>query len=37
MKMLSLDLTSKETTRYINMLAEFPDLFITSYEESRGF
>lgn len=36
-KMLSSDLTQGETARYLDMLSKFPNLFITSYEEIRGF
>ena len=35
--MLSTDLTSHEKGDYMRMLGQFPDLFITSYEEIRGF
>ena len=36
-KMFSADLSSEERVRYVDMLSHFPDLFITSYEEIRGF
>ncbi|MCO5609587.1 hypothetical protein L7F22_063817 [Adiantum nelumboides] len=36
-KMLSPDLTSHEKGVYLHMLQQFPNLFITSYEEIRGF
>lgn len=36
-KMLSQDLTSKELVKYEGLLAKFPGLFITSYEEIKGF
>ncbi|MCO5570329.1 hypothetical protein L7F22_024048 [Adiantum nelumboides] len=36
-KMLSPDLTSYEKGVYLHMLQLFPNLFITSYEEVRGF
>ena len=36
-KMLSLDLVPQEKVEYLNMLSRFPNLFITSYEEIRGF
>ena len=35
--MLCPDLTSKEKEEYSAMLSQFPNLFITSYEEIRGF
>ncbi|MCO5601585.1 hypothetical protein L7F22_055708 [Adiantum nelumboides] len=35
--MLSPDLTSHEKVVYLHMLQQFPNLFITSYEEIRGF
>ena len=37
MKMLSSDLSVMERNEYLEMLSGFPDLFITSYEEIRGF
>ena len=37
MKMLSSDLSVMERNEYLKMLSGFPDLFITSYEEIRGF
>lgn len=36
-RMLSKDLTSGEVSKYLHMLSRFPNLFITSYEEIRGF
>ena len=36
-KMISEDLAVVEKEKYLHMLASFPDLFITSYEEIRGF
>ena len=36
-KMLSSDLTAMEKEQYLGMLSNFPELFITSYEEIRGF
>ncbi|MCO5578584.1 hypothetical protein L7F22_032428 [Adiantum nelumboides] len=35
--MLSLDLTQGERKEYLAMLDRFPNLFITSYQEIRGF
>ena len=35
--MLCPDLTSKEKEEYSAMLSQFPNLFINSYEEIRGF
>ena len=37
MKMLSQDLSSSKKDKYMEMLSSFPNLFITSYEEIRGF
>lgn len=37
MKMLSSDLSVMERNEYLEMLSGFPNLFITSYEEIRGF
>ena len=37
LKMLSPDLSAMERDKYLHMLSKFPDLFITSYEEVRGF
>ena len=37
MKMLSQDLSFAEKDKYMEMLSSFPNLFITSYEEIRGF
>ena len=36
LKMISPDLSTQEKERYVEMLFQFPDLFITSYEEIRG-
>ncbi|MCO5566805.1 hypothetical protein L7F22_020486 [Adiantum nelumboides] len=36
-KMLCPDLTSHEKGEYLHMLQQFPNFFITSYEEIRGF
>ena len=36
-KMLSPDLSVMEKEQYLKMLSRFPELFITSYEEIRGF
>ena len=36
-QMVSGDLSAMEKEKYLHMLASFPDLFITSYEEIRGF
>ncbi|MCO5586846.1 hypothetical protein L7F22_040791 [Adiantum nelumboides] len=36
-KMLSPDLTNHEKGEYLHMLQQFPKLFITSYEEIKGF
>ena len=36
-KMICADLSVAEKEKYMCMLARFPDLFITSYEEIRGF
>ena len=36
-RMVSSDLNADEKQQYMQMLAKFPDLFITSYEEIRGF
>lgn len=36
-KMISTDLSTMERERYLQMLTKYPDLFITSYEEIRGF
>ena len=36
-KMLSSDLTTMEKEQYLGMLSNFPELFITSYKEIRGF
>lgn len=36
-KMVSPDLNAGERQQYMQMLAKFPNLFITSYEEIRGF
>ena len=36
-KMINGDLTSMERSRYLELLSKFPNLFITSYEEIRGF
>ncbi|MCO5595237.1 hypothetical protein L7F22_049276 [Adiantum nelumboides] len=36
-KMLSPNLTSHEKGVYLHMLQQFPNLFITSYEEIKGF
>ena len=36
-KMICIDLSVMEKERYLKMLARFPSLFITSYEEIRGF
>ena len=35
--MLYTDLVTQEKGEYLHMLSLFPDLFITSYEEIRGF
>ena len=36
-KMICMDLSVMEKERYLKMLSRYPDLFITSYEEIRGF
>ena len=36
-KMVSKDLSAMEKEKYLQMLSKFPNLFITSYEEVRGF
>ena len=36
-KMVSTDLSTMEREKYLGMLSKFPNLFITSYEEIRGF
>ena len=36
-KMLSIDLSTMEKEKYLYMLFKYPNLFITSYEEIRGF
>ena len=36
-KMISGDISVMEKEKYVRMLSSFPDLFITSYEEIRGF
>ena len=36
-RMVSSDLSVEERQQYMHMLAKFPDLFITSYEEIIGF
>ena len=36
-KMISGDISAMEREKYVSMLASFPELFITSYEEIRGF
>ena len=35
--MLCTDLSKMEMEKYVQMLSKFPNLFITSYEEIRGF
>ena len=35
--MINEDISAMEKERYVRMLTSFPDLFITSYEEIRGF
>ena len=36
-KMVSTNLSTMEREKYLGMLSKFPSLFITSYEEIRGF
>ena len=36
-KMISLDLSVEEKEKFLKMLSRYPNLFITSYEEIRGF
>ena len=36
-RMVSTNLSAMEKEKYIQMLSKFPNLFITSYEEVRGF
>ena len=36
-RMVSTDLSAMEKEKYLQMLSKFPNLFITSYEEVRGF
>ena len=36
-RMISTDLSTMEREKYLQMLSKYPDFFITSYEEIRGF
>ncbi|MCO5561161.1 hypothetical protein L7F22_014782 [Adiantum nelumboides] len=36
-RMISMDLSAMERENFLQMLSRYPDLFITSYEEIRGF
>ena len=35
--MISIDLSVEEKEKFFKMLSRYPNLFITSYEEIRGF